>query len=199
MLLLQTIVTEVEDARERQIEDEQQSDHEKVSVMTDMSMSYISQLEEEDQRPREENHELKQALESEQLTEKAFKSFPSSKIKHFTGLPSFVTLMAVFNFIAPLVLNNSGSTLSKFQQFLMVLMKPIPCISFQHSQLYCVTELKKWIDVMYLRLKPLIKRPACDKLLIKMPMSSRKNKTCVIIRDSFKVFTSKAWGGCVST
>ena len=52
-------MTGVEDAREQQIEDEQQSDHEKVSavsVMTDMSMSYISQLEEEAQRLREENH-----------------------------------------------------------------------------------------------------------------------------------------------
>ena len=34
-------------------------------------------------------------LESEQLTEKAFKSFLSSKTKYFTGLPSFLTLMAV--------------------------------------------------------------------------------------------------------
>ena len=93
--------------------------------MTDMSMSYISQLEEEAQRLREENHQLKQALESEQLTEKAFKSFPSSKIKYFTGLPSFIRLMAVFNFIGPLVpdIHNSRSTLPKFQLFLMVLMK----------------------------------------------------------------------------
>ena len=53
------------------------SDHEKVSVMTDMSTSYILQLEEEAQRLHEENHQLKQALESEQLTEKAFNPFQS--------------------------------------------------------------------------------------------------------------------------
>ena len=57
-LLLQTTVTCVEDAREQQTEDEQQSDHKEVpavSVMTDMSMSYILQLEEEVQRLCEEN------------------------------------------------------------------------------------------------------------------------------------------------
>ena len=110
------------------------------------------------------------------------KSFPSSKIKHFTGLPSFVTLMAVFNFIAPLVPNNSGSTLSKFQQFLMVLMilrlnLGNQCLAhrFNIHNSTVSRNFKKWIDVMYLRLKPLIKRTACDELLITMPMSSRKN------------------------
>ena len=182
MLLLQTTVTGVEDVREQQVEDEQQSDHEKVSVMTDMSTSYISQLEEEAQRLHEENHQLKQALESEQLTEKAFKSFPSSKIKHFTGLPSFLTLMAVLNFIAPLVPNNSCSTLPKFQEFLMVLLKlrlnlgnQYLAYRFNIHNSTVSRNFKKWIDVTYLRLKPLIKRPACDELLITMPMSSRKN------------------------
>ena len=52
-LLLQSTMTSVNNVREQQIEDEQQSDHEEVpavSVMTEMSMSYISWLEEGVQR-----------------------------------------------------------------------------------------------------------------------------------------------------
>lgn len=102
LLLLQSTVKSVSNAREQQTEDNQQNDHEKVpvgvSVMTDMSMSCISGLEEEVQRLREENQQLKNALELEKLTEKAFKTFPSNKIKYFTGLPSFIRLMAIFNF-----------------------------------------------------------------------------------------------------
>ena len=41
-----------------------------VSVMTDISMSYISQLEEEVQSLCVENQQLRNALESELLTEK---------------------------------------------------------------------------------------------------------------------------------
>ena len=84
LLLLQSTVTSVNNAREQQIEDEQQSDHEEVpavSVMTEMSMSYISQLEEEVQKLCEDNQQLKDALESERLTEKAFKPFLLTRLK----------------------------------------------------------------------------------------------------------------------
>ena len=82
---------------------------------------------------------------------------------------------------APLVPDNSRSTLPKFQLFLMVLMKL--CLNLGDQYLaYCFNihnstvsrNFKKWIDVMYLRLKPLIKWPACDELLLTMPMSFRK-------------------------
>ena len=108
---------------EQQIEDEQQSDHQEVpavSVMTDVSLSYISQLEEEVQRLREENQRLKDALEAKRLTKEAFKTFPSDKIRYFTRLPSLMRLMAVFSFIAPFVPDGSRSTLPQFQQFLMI-------------------------------------------------------------------------------
>jgi hypothetical protein len=105
-----------------------------VSVMTDMTMTHISQLEdisvsnvsklqEEVQALREENERLRMTIESERLTEEGFKNYSPQKIKYFTGLPSFLTFMALFNFIAPSISDNSQSTLPLFQQFLMVLMK----------------------------------------------------------------------------
>ena len=47
---------------------------------------------------------------------------------------------------------------------------------------------KKWINVMYVRLKPLIKWPGRGELLKSMPVIYRKNfKACVIIIDCFEV------------
>ena len=70
--------------------------------MTDMSMDYISQLEdisvgcisklqEEVQPLREENERPWKIIESERLTEEGFKSYSPQKIKYFTGLPSLAT------------------------------------------------------------------------------------------------------------
>lgn len=170
-----------------------------MSVMTDMSMCYISQLEEEVQRLRDENRQLKNELESERLTEKTVRNFSNEKIKYFTGLPSLIRLMAVFNLIAPYVSDGSRSTLPQFQQFFMVLMKlrlnlgdQYLAYRFNIHNSTVSRYLKKWIDVMYLRLKPLIKWPARDDLLLTMPMSFRRNfKACVIIIDCFEVFTER--------
>ena len=64
-LLLPSTVTSVNNVSEQRIEDEQQGDHEEVpavSVMTDTSMSYISQFEEEVWRICGENQWLKMLL-----------------------------------------------------------------------------------------------------------------------------------------
>ena len=104
-----------------------------VSVMTDMTMTHISLLEDisvsntsklqEVQALRKENESLRMTIEAERLTERGFKNYSPQKIKYSTGLPSFSTFMALFNFIAPSIGDNSQSTLPLFQQFLMVLMK----------------------------------------------------------------------------
>ena len=140
-------------------------------------MSYISQLEEEVQKLCEDNQQLKDALESERLTEKVCETFRSDKIKYFTGLPSLIRLLTVFSFIATFVPDDSKSTFPQFQQFLMVLMKLCLNLGDQylvyHFHIHNSTvswNFKKWIDVMYLRLKPIIKWPAHDELLLTMPL-----------------------------
>lgn len=52
---------------------------------------------------------------------------------------------------------------------------------------------KKWIDVMYVRLCPLVKWPDRGKLLQTMPMEFRKryHGKCVIIIDCFEVFMER--------
>ena len=93
--------------------------------MTDMTMTHISQLEDMSVSNISKLQEIqalrgeRMTIESERLTE-GFKNYSRQKIKYFTGLPSFSTFMALFNFIAPSVGDNSQSTLPLFQQFLMV-------------------------------------------------------------------------------
>lgn len=94
--------------------------------------------------------------------------------------------MALFNFIAPHVGDNSQSTLPLFQQFIMVLMKLRLNSGDQYfAYLFGVHNstvsryLKKWINVMYLRLKPLVKWPGRGELLKTMSVLFRKSfKTC---------------------
>ena len=51
---------------------------------------------------------------------------------------------------------------------------------------------RKWIDVMYIRLKPLIKWPECEDLLKTMPMDFKNTfQKCVIILDCFEVFCER--------
>ena len=48
---------------------------------------------------------------------------------------------------------------------------------------------RKWIDIMYIRLRHLFLWPEGEKLLKTMPMDFRKNsKRCVIIIDCFEIF-----------
>lgn len=48
--------------------------------------------------------------------------------------------------------------------------------------------ISKWVDVLYICLKPLIKWPERDELMKTMPMDFRKNfKNCIIIIDCFEV------------
>ena len=135
------------------------------------------------------------------MTERAFKGYSPQKVKYFTGLPSIATIMALFNFIAPHIGDSTHSqcTLPLFQQFVMVLMKLRLNLGDQYlAYRFGVHNstisryFKKWINVMYVRLKPLIKWPERGELLKSMPVVFRKNfKACVIIIDCFEVFIER--------
>ena len=56
------------------------------------------------------------------LTEESLKH-DDAKVKFYTGLPFFKTLMAVFTYISAHVVSRQQSSITKFQQFIMVLMK----------------------------------------------------------------------------
>ena len=107
--------------------------------------------------------------------------------------------MAIFNFLSPSMESGNRSVLSLFQQFMIVLMKfrlnlgdQDLAFRFGVHQSTISRCISKWIDVMYVRLKPLVKWPEREQLVKTMPMDFRRHfKHCVTIIDCFEVFVER--------
>lgn len=120
----------------------------------------------------------------------------NARVKYYTGVPCFATLMAIFNFISVHV-QDGKTALSNFQQFLLVLMKLWLNLGdqdltyrFNISQPTVSRYSNKWFEILYIRLKPLMKWPNHDELIKTMPMDFRVNfQKCVLIIDCFEIFT----------
>ena len=86
-----------------------------------------------------------------------------------------------------------------FQQLIVTLMKlrlnlgdQDIAFRFSVNQSTASRCIGKWIDVMYVRLNPLIKWPARDELLKTMPMDFKKSfQNYVTIIDCFEVFMER--------
>ena len=88
--------------------------------MTDLSGEDILKLQDEVQLLRSESCRLKNSTEC--LTEAGVQE-NDAKVKFYTGLPSFTTLMAVFARESAHVITAPQASLTTFQQLVMVLMK----------------------------------------------------------------------------
>ena len=180
--------------------DEEESDSEigaqKCSTMTDLSGDDVLKLQDECQLLGAENHRLKDSADC--LTEASFQN-NDAKVKFYTGLPSFATLISVFTFVSAHVITAPQASLTTFQQFVMVLMKLRLNLANQDlayrfgvHQASVSRNFRKWIDVMYRRLRPLIIWPTREELLKTMPVAFRKSfRRCVVIIDCFEVFCER--------
>ena len=92
------------------------------------------------------------------------------------------------------------SALSNFQQFFIVLMK-LRLNIFDQDLAYrfgvtqsTVTKImKKWINVMYVRLKPLVKWPQREQLRRTMPEDFKRGfEKCVCVINCFEVFCERS-------
>ena len=92
-----------------------------VATMTDTSGEDIAKLQEVCQLWREENSLLKASCGSS-LTKESLQN-DDAKVNFYTGLQSFATLMAIHIYVSALVMSGPRTTLTTFQQFLMVLIK----------------------------------------------------------------------------
>ena len=124
----------------------------------------IVNLEEECCNLRSEKQQLSESIMKTAFTQESMS--PEAKVQFYTGLPSFFTLMAVFNFVAPFVPHTAPSVLPQFQQFMMTLMKlrlnlldQDMAYRFEVSHSTVSKTWRKWVDAMFIRLKPLIKWP----------------------------------------
>ena len=120
----------------------------------------------------------------------------SDAVKFYTGLPSYARLMAVFSFVLADLKEHHNSNLTLFQQFLVTIIKlrlnlcdQDIAYRFGVSQSTISKTFRKWINQMYIRLKPTIKWPNREGVLKTMPSVFRRDfKRCICIIDCFEVF-----------
>ena len=132
------------------------------ATMTDMN---FVNLEEECCHLRCEQLELKKSIKHTSFDEKDLNG-DDEKVNFYTGLPTYATLMAIFNFVSTHIPLSSSASLANFQQFLIVLMK-LRLNLFDKDLAYCfgISQpsvsrfFRKWIDIMFLRVQPLVKWP----------------------------------------
>ena len=152
-------------------------------TITDLSISYIQYLhalEKECHHLRSENAELKECTSMKCPCEETLDG-DDEQFKFYTGLPSFVTLMAVFHFVS-CHMGSSGTSrsLPRFQQFLLVLMKlrlnlfdKDLAYRFGIGQASVSQYFNKWIEIMFIRLQPLVRWPGREELQLTMPVEFR--------------------------
>ena len=166
------------------------------STMTDMSARYISALEEECLQATGEKQELKSNVP---WSENALR-FDEQKVKFYTGLPSFSILMIIYNFVSSEVnYGTKAHALSKFEEFIATILKlrlglynQDLAYRFGVHQATISRNFRRWIDIMFTRLKPLIKWPGREELQKTMPLDFKAHfKKCVVIIDCFEIFCER--------
>ena len=123
----------------------------------------------------------------------------SDVIKFYTGLPSYVHLKAVFSFVSADLKEHCNANLTLFRQFLMTIIKlrlnlcdQDLAYRFGVSQSTISKTFRKWIGVMYVRLKPTIKWPSHEEVYKTMPGVFKQGfKRCICIIDCFEVYCER--------
>ncbi|XP_065681352.1 uncharacterized protein LOC124810861 [Hydra vulgaris] len=175
-----------------------------VSVQTDMTVKNINQIETEFIYKNKLNYDLRVNLVKLHVgTIEWFNT--DSKVTFYTGLPNLKILCCLFNFLKPLITENENSVLSYFEEFSLTLMRLRLNLSirdlayrFEISKSTSSKVFLRWIDIMYFRMKHLIKWPARNELIETMPLCFRKyfeTKVAVII-DCFEIFINKPSNLC---
>ena len=169
------------------------------SCQTEMSSADISKLEFELRLRNTEIHELRDKVLQTSLSEESFQN-NDEKVLFYTGLPNFALMMTLLHFLESFVTTTARTSLTKFQQFLLTMMRlrlnlPLCDLGYRNgvSTSTVFRVFNTWLDVFHVRLSPLIRWPSRDELWKTMPLSFRKNfgtKVTIII-DCFEIFCDK--------
>ena len=161
-----------------------------IGVQTQLSLEDIRHMEE---RACEERVVHKNILTQDFL--KSDEPRASDVIMFYTGLPSYARLVAVFNFVSADLKEHHNSNLSLFQEFLVSIinLRFNLCdqdIAYRFGVSLSKT-FRKWINRMYIRLKPTIKWPDHEILKTMLNVFRRNFKRCICIIDCFEVFCER--------
>lgn len=172
------------------------ADDDTKECQTDMSGDVVRGMEEEMRRLTLENSSLKLELASAKLTECSLAG-NDNKVNFLSGLPTHYILMQLYNFVSPRLNETHRSSLTKFQQLLMTLMKLRLNVSnellgflFNVRQSTVSRIFLNTLDVLYVMMQPLIIWPGRDELRKTMPMEFRRylESKVVVIIDCFEVY-----------
>ncbi|XP_061822735.1 uncharacterized protein [Nerophis lumbriciformis] len=159
-----------------------------------------SQVDSEIQRLLTENMALRDQVKDNMYSEDGFVG-QNDKVKYYTGLPGFTTLMALFHFVKDFIPKpRSNAELGQFTRLVMTLMRvklnlPIQDLAyrFKTSPSTVSRTFLTVIHVLYVRLKHMLYWPEREELRKTMPVEFQKHfgqKTAVII-DCFEVFIQR--------
>uniref|UniRef100_A0A671NQ74 DDE Tnp4 domain-containing protein n=2 Tax=Sinocyclocheilus anshuiensis TaxID=1608454 RepID=A0A671NQ74_9TELE len=156
----------------------------------------VEALKNECTRLRAEVHRLKGKVDELSLNEEAFKG-NDDMVQELTGLPSYAKLMVVFTFLSGFL--KCSPRLSPFHSLVLTLMRMrrnLPLyffVYFFHMSKTSVFRIfNSTLDVMYVRLSPLIYWPSKQQIQVSLPMCFRDNfNNCTSIIDCFEIFIEK--------
>ncbi len=185
------------------------SGYNEVDVQTDLTFSTmfdlplrseVQELRSELDRVKADNESLKKELKSKVMdlgiTEKDFEG-NNVKVLYYTGLTTWELLKALYAYTESHL--KTQSALSPFQQLLMTLMRlrlnlqgQDLAYRFQISKSTVSRIFLHALNVLFVRLKPLILWPDRESLRKTMPMVFRKYyPSCVVIIDCFEIFLDR--------
>lgn len=169
-------------------------------TQTDTNSCDIQALQAEIKSLREDNSKVREQLKEVSLDENGFRD-NNEKVLFYTGLPSWNLLYCIYNFVSPYLSQSAKCTLSPFQRLLLTLIRLRLNLSgkdlaYRFGGVHETTVSRTFLnvlDVLYLRLNPLIYWPEREQLLKTLPMDFRKHcPGCVVIIDCFEIFLDRA-------
>eukprot|EP00118_Oscarella_pearsei_P022681 m.264795 g.264795 ORF g.264795 m.264795 type:complete len:402 (+) comp40480_c0_seq15:225-1430(+) len=168
----------------------------RVGTQTDLTGTLVDQLTHECSGLRQEKWQLQEQLAKLTKDDLSWEGLEGDdgKVLYYSGLPSFNILKAIYNFCEEYIPDNPMYKMAKFQQFMSVLRLRLNlqeqdlAYRFGTSQTTISRVWKRWIEVLYVRLRHLIIWPSREELRKTMPLTFKLHfDRCVIIIDCFDI------------
>ena len=193
----------------KEIREENEKFKNSIKKLKEDSGAEIELLQKEDMKPKYIIQKLKNVNTAlvkkneklkNQIDEATFKLIKDKKkVQFYTGLPDIHVFKHVFNLILNYVPANNASTMTKLQEFCIVLMKlrlnlleQDVAYRFGINQPTVSRIFEKWLLVMARRLSFSIKLPERDILRRTMPTCFREFfPKCIVIIVCFEIFIEK--------
>lgn len=171
-----------------------------VEVQTDFVLSDIDNLHKELAAINHDKYVLRAKISAMELNKEGFKG-NENKVNFYTGLPTYALLLFVLHEIAPFLNVTATSSLNKFQQLLLTMMKLRLNLKFvdlgyrfRISHVTASRIFHQTLNILYRCMYRYVVWPEREELHRTMPVSFKEafGNSVAIIIDCFEVFTERA-------